>query len=74
MSFMIKLEGNNTMIKFKQFIELYDNWNGRTRVNDDNLETIVEDFTVSIADRTDLFDKEVVAFGFYDSVLTIRIR
>lgn len=62
------------MIKFKQFIELYDNWNGRTRVNDDRLETIAEDFTISIAERTDLFDKDVFAFGFYDSVLTIRIR
>lgn len=52
------------MIKFKPFIDLYDNWNGRARVNDDNLETMVEDFAVSIAERIELFDKEVVAFGF----------
>ena len=27
---------------FTKFINLYDNWNGNTRVNDDNLNLIIE--------------------------------
>jgi hypothetical protein len=72
-------------MKLKDFLELYDNWNGTTKINDDNLETIV------IGNATDIFDglsgflrhgysysrlwnKEVVAFGFYDNELCIRVR
>ena len=51
---------------------MYDNWNGVTRVNDNKLKTIIEEKTHVIMDtRKDLFDKKVIAFGFYDGVMTV---
>lgn len=62
-------------MNFKEFMELYDNWNGVTRVNDDNLNMIVEGNTCRIYEENeDLHEKEVVAFGFYDGILTVRVR
>ena len=61
-------------MKFKTFIDMYDNWNGTTCVNDDNLNCIVEGNTYDIANRKDLHDRYVVAFGFYDNTLTVRIK
>lgn len=62
-------------MKFKNFMRLYDDWNGVTRVNDDNLDVIVEDITYIIMDtRKDLFEKEVISFGFYDGIFTVRIK
>ena len=66
-------------MNFKTFLEMYDNWNGITRVNDDDLNLIVGGRTVDIYDRVTpfcptsriktyekLFESEVVAFVFYD--------
>ena len=62
-------------MKFKKFMDMYDNWNGITRVNDNKLKTIIEEKTHVVMDtRADLFDKKVVAFGFYDGVMTVRVR
>ena len=62
-------------MNFKDFMEMYDNWNGVTRVNDNDLNMIVEDRTNIIMDnRTDLYDIEVVAFGFYDGLMTVRVK
>lgn len=56
-------------------MELYDNWNAITAINDDTLKLIVKDVAWKIAeDRTDLHEREVVSFGFYDSELTVRIK
>lgn len=61
-------------MSFGALLELYDNWNGRMRVNDDRQETIVEDRTVYIYDnRKDLLDRTVISFGFFDDVFTVRI-
>lgn len=64
-------------MKFVDFMDLYDNWNGATRVNDNELNPIVEMNTTMLMDlreNQNLFEKEVVAFGFYDNVLTVRIK
>lgn len=62
-------------MKFKNFLELYDDWNGITVVNDNKLNIITKDHTVNIYDsRKDLCDKEIVAFGFYNGELTVRIK
>lgn len=54
---------------------MYDNWNGVTRVNDNDLNMIVEDRTNIIMDnRKNLYNKEVVAFGFYDGLMTVRVK
>ena len=66
---------NKDKIKFKKFLELYDNWNGITVVNDNNLKRIVKDNTLTIFEtRKDLHKKEVVSFGFYDNQLFIRVK
>lgn len=74
-------------MNFKTFLEMYDNWNGITRVNDDDLELIVAGRTVDIYDRIapfwenssiktyeKLFESEVVAFGFYDEEFCVRVK
>lgn len=74
-------------MKFKQFMEMYDNWNGITKVNDNNLNTIVIGQTylimegkvafesnASITDYNKLFEMEVVSFGFYDNEFCVRVR
>lgn len=74
-------------MKFKQFMDLYDNWNGITKVNDNNLDTIVEGRTLNIMERMEpfrpmtkvenyekLFEMEVVSFGFYDEELCVRVK
>ena len=74
-------------MKFKQFMDLYDNWNGIIKVNDNNLDTIVEGRTLNIMERMEpfrpmtkvenyekLFEMEVVSFGFYDEELCVRVK
>ena len=62
-------------MKFKEFMNTYNNWNGITRVNDNNFNTIIEEATyVIMCTRKDLFGKEVVSFGFYDGVMTVRVK
>lgn len=69
------LKSKERMISFKQFMDLYDNWNGITKVNDGNLNTIIEDASwVIMNKRKDLYNKKVVAFGFYDGVMTVRVK
>lgn len=74
-------------MRFKQFMDMYDNWNGTTRVTDDSFELVVKGNTVDIMEslvqfgnRTkvegynELFDMEVIAFGFYDNELRVRVK
>ena len=73
-------------MNLETFMALYDNWNGITKVNDDNLNTIVKGRTTDIMDRraplhpsssvksyAKLLEMEVVAFGFYDNELCVRV-
>lgn len=65
----------NCAVSLKQLLEMYDDWNGITRINNDELNTIIEEKTYKIYHvRKDLLDKEVVAFGFYDGVMTVRVK
>lgn len=64
-------------MKFEDFMDLYDNQNGVTRVNDNELNPIIEMNTamlMSLRENQNLFEKEVVTFGFYDGVLTVRVK
>lgn len=62
-------------MKLKKLLKLYDNWNDITRVNDDNLKMIVEDNTLRIVEtQEELLNKKVVAFGFYDGIMTVRVK
>ena len=61
-------------MKFKQFMNMYDNWNGITVVNDNNLNLITKGETMLVMGKKELWDKEVVAFGFYDNEFCVRIK
>lgn len=72
-------------MNFKQFMDMYDNWNGKTTVNDNNCNTnvIVSGYTLDIMERRlplsklnyeQLFEAEVVSFGFYDDELFVRLN
>lgn len=71
-------------MKFEQFMEMYDNWNENIKVNNDNLETIVEETAIEIMECIPalngvenygkLFEMEVVSFGFYDGELCVRVK
>ena len=74
-------------MKLKQFMEMYDNWNGITKVNDDNLDTIVKGRTLDIMEYVEnfhpmtrvknykeLMKMEVVSFGFYDEEFCVRVK
>lgn len=62
-------------MNFKEFMDIFDNWNGITKVNDDNLNMIIRHKTLHIMENcTDLFDMKVVSFGYYDGELTVRLE
>lgn len=62
-------------MKFKEFMDLYDNWNGITVVNDDDLNLIIKSKTSTLMMTChDLFNMEVVAFGFYDNELCVSVK
>lgn len=60
-------------MKLREFLNMYDNWNGTVCVNDDNLDLIIKGEPTVVLSYKDVFEKEVVAFGFYDNELCVRI-
>lgn len=63
------------MITLKEFLELYDNWNGITHINDNTDETVrlENGQTYWIAENSEYLDKKVIAFGLYDNEMFIRV-
>lgn len=61
-------------MKLRDFVNLYDNWNGILVVNDDNLNPIVKNNVEVALSYGNVCEKEVVAFGFYDNELCVRVR
>lgn len=61
-------------MKLRDFVNLYDNWNGILVVNDDNLDPIVKGEVEVALSYENVNEKEVVAFGFYDNELCVRVR
>ena len=62
-------------MKFKDFLEMFDDWNRTVVVNDDNLERIVSDKGYIVWEsHQELYERKVIAFGFYDNELCIRIK
>lgn len=59
-------EENNNMLTFKEFMDMYDNWNGLLTINDKECNCIVKGKTLDIMDnRSDLYNKTVLSFGIY---------
>ena len=61
-------------MKLRDFVNLYDNWNGILVVNNDNLDPIVKGKVKVALSYENVHEKEVVAFGFYDNELCVRVR
>lgn len=57
----------------KELLDMYDNWNGVTKINDCNSNCMAKDRTLIIAENDELTAKEVVSFGVYDDEFCIRI-
>ena len=60
-------------MKLCDFLNLYDNWNGVLVINDDNLDCLYYGNFWN-AKISDFENREVVAFGFYDNELCVRVR
>ena len=61
-------------MKLREFLNMYDNWNGVVVINDDNLNQIVKGGPYAVLSCEDLYATEVVAFGFYDNELCVRVK
>jgi hypothetical protein len=72
-------------MRFKQFMDLFDDWNSTICINNDYLQPIVVDTAHRVMDcipslgcgvksYEQLFNMEVRAFGFYDNELCVRVR
>ena len=61
-------------MKLRDFVDLYDNWNGIGGLNDDKLDTVVKGEVEVALSYGNVNEKEVVAFGFYDNELCVRVR
>lgn len=68
-------------MKVKDFLDLYDNWNGKLRINDEeNAMPIVEyahthefAFDGEAKEHEYLKEYNVIAFGFYEETLCVRV-
>lgn len=61
-------------MKLRDFVDLYDNWDGILVVNDDNLKPIVKGEAEVVLSYGNVYEKEVIAFGFYDNELCVRVK
>lgn len=61
-------------MRLKKFLEMYDNWNGDVVINDDELKPIIKGLPSYILFWGNVDEKEVVAFGFYDGELAVRVK
>lgn len=66
------------------FLNMYDNWNGLLTINDDELMETVGDTAlyskwviskfVDVKRNDPIMEAKVIAFGFYDGELCIRVK
>ena len=61
-------------MRVKEFFDLYDNWNGITAINDNELNCVAKGNTTDIVEREEFYNMIVVSFGFYDNELCISVR
>ena len=61
-------------MKCRDFLDMYDNWNGTVCINNDNLDLIVKGDPYVVLSYKNVSEMEVVAFGFYDNELCVRVR
>ena len=61
----------------QNFLDLYDNWNGNLVINDEDCNHYAtvnfSKLTTWLCDHTDVANAKVMAFGFYDGELCVRV-
>ena len=66
------------IITVNDLLELYDDWNNKARINyvvDGIWRILAEDFiSVIMAKEKESIQREVMAFGFHDGIITIRVK
>lgn len=62
-------------MKVREFLDLYDNWNTKLVINDNNLNPLHKGFIDGFMMRaeSELLDCKVISFGFYDNELCISV-
>lgn len=60
-------------MKLLEFLLMYDNWNRDVCVNDNRLNLILKGNPTVIMEHKNLMEMHVVAFGFYDDELCVRV-
>ena len=61
-------------MRLKEFLKMYDNWNGYVVINDDELNPIIRGRLSYVLFRGNVDEKEVIEFGFYDDELVVRVK
>lgn len=64
-------------MRLRDLLDLYDNWDDDIVINNNELDPILKGRIFTLYDDGDLdrfLDCRVVAFGFYDGEITVRIR
>lgn len=61
-------------MRLEEFLEMYDNWNNDVVINDDELCPIIKGPPSYILSSGNVGGMEVVAFGFYDGGLGVRVK
>lgn len=61
-------------MRLEEFLEMYDNWNDDIVINDDELCPIIKGPPSYILLCGNIGGKEVVAFGFHDNKLCVRVK
>lgn len=63
-------------MKLADFLDLYDNWNGNLVINDRNcnLYARVRFDRINNGNYDSVLKTEVMAFGFYDGELCVRVN
>ena len=66
------------MMTFKEFIEMYDDWDAYIVINDINSKPFVRGTGLQIYENdyamTLISDKKVISFGIYNGLLTIKVN
>lgn len=61
-------------MRCEEFLEMYDNWNDDVVINDGERCPIIKGPPSYILSCGIVGGKEVVAFGFYDGELCVRVK
>ena len=64
-------------MRLKDLLDVYDNWDNDIVINDDDLKPILKGRIMDLYNDEkidDFLDWDVVAFGFYDGEIAVRIR